>query len=424
MFPARVNIVFGRRWALTKKKHGNCPADIDHISEVQKEDQFRRNCDYRWLIQSDSRLEGVLIRNDHHPRRALSGGIPLRLESASKSDANQRWTLCFANGSPGLQQPFQIKSVRSGMYLVVDEGARLVTLQKDAPEQQWQLHDATRNAVPAFIPGKVSPRSVVEELQLEAFDGDAASAFSAPQSSPLGSFSSAGPLPAPGPDFSPVAKLFGEVVLSNALEVLPGHGWAPLQVLNRIWGRGSSFMHRYQARRNGRDVVWSGLDFREERPWQACGELKCQVNVPVLGWRPYQEVTRFALCYEPEAFAATFPGADGEVLVVQQVGSTDAGRFGKFRSETLFLFCQPKVPGPTILRAFGCSPTGAFLNKQAEGQRQAHNDFLKAFQEEADAWNKHPNAKDVKDWAEASIKKWVPESCCLGALTMTKCHVQ
>ncbi|CAJ1403973.1 unnamed protein product [Effrenium voratum] len=482
MFPARVNIVFGRRWALTKKKHGNCPADIDHISEVQKEDQFRRNCDYRWLIQSDSRLEGVLIRNDHHPRRALSGGIPLRLESASKSDANQRWTLCFANGSPGLQQPFQIKSVRSGMYLVVDEGARLVTLQKDAPEQQWQLHDATRNAVPAFIPGKVSPRSVVEELQLEAFDGDAASAFSAPQSSPLGSFSSAGPLPAPGPDFSPVAKLFGEVVLSNALEpdpsslfgllqggeqnagqnafdrlvqqgqpkelyikragglseagrnssgprdwgvkthfdprVLPGHGWAPLQVLNRIWGRGSSFMHRYQARRNGRDVVWSGLDFREERPWQACGELKCQVNVPVLGWRPYQEVTRFALCYEPEAFAATFPGADGEVLVVQQAPC--GLRENSFSRPWL----RPKVPGPTILRAFGCSPTGAFLNKQAEGQRQAHNDFLKAFQEEADAWNKHPNAKDVKDWAEASIKKWVPESCCLGALTMTKCHVQ
>lgn len=66
-------------------------------------------------IQADGRLDGFLIRNaariasrygspkDHHPRRALvgglasrrhamsSGGIPLRLEGANKCDANQRW---------------------------------------------------------------------------------------------------------------------------------------------------------------------------------------------------------------------------------------------------------------------------------------------------------------------------------------------
>eukprot|EP00435_Cladocopium_sp_Y103_P066944 s861_g29.t1 len=157
MFPARVNIVFGQRWVLAKKKHGNCPAEIVHVSEVQKQQRFRKKGDYRWLIQDDSRLDGFLIRNDHHPRRALVGGIPLRLEGANKTNANQRWLLVFPNDSPGLHKPFLIKSVQSDMYLVVEEAYQCVILQKDAPEQFWRMHDATRRAE-SFIPSEPSPQ--------------------------------------------------------------------------------------------------------------------------------------------------------------------------------------------------------------------------------------------------------------------------
>lgn len=74
----------------------------------------------------------------------------------------------------------------------------------------------------------------------------------------------------------------------------------------------------------------------------------------MLGWRPYKEAIRITLCYEPTAFAQSpshhkglkaegdVPDCDaGEVLVVHQVGHTDGGRFGIFRSESVMMFYQP-----------------------------------------------------------------------------------
>lgn len=442
MFPARVNIVFGQRWVLAKKKHGNCPAEIVHVSEVQKQQRFRKKGDYRWLIQEDSRLDGFLIRNDHHPRRALVGGIPLRLEGANKTNANQRWLLCFPNDSPGLHKPFLIRSVQSDMYLVVEEAYQCVILQKDAPEQFWRMHDATRRAE-SFIPSEptpqpTSPFATEDEAELLVpYDGDAAGAFcderssrtsKNSQSSLHGSSSGAGSIG--GVDFTPVEILFREMVLNDSYKLLPdGAGLPPGQILAHLWGNSSTFLYRYQARRNGRDVRWSGLDISDETPWLATAELSCSVHVPMLGWRSYQEVVRIALCYEPMAFSGKLTDGDvSEVLVVQQVGHTDGGRFGIFRSESVLLFYQPEIPGPTMLRAFALTPKGAFAGMAIEGQKKAHADFLHVFHEEAKTWSRNGKAKPKAVAAAVlSAGKAAKEfdiCCAAAARTLYRCGVQ
>lgn len=451
MFPPRVNIVFGNRWVLAKKQHGNCPAEIVHVSEVQKQRRFQRKGDYRWLIQDDSRLDGFLIRNDHHPRRALVGGIPLRLEGANKGDANQRWLLCFPNDSPGLHKPFYIRSAQSDMYLVVEEAHKCVILQKDAPEQFWQMHDATRWAE-SFIPAKsldeepkpqlTSPRMSDDEVEiLVPYDGDAAGAFCDEKSSSRNSVRTESSYPkgpsglseksskASDSDFTPADHLFQEMVLSDSHELLPDEaGVTPGQVLSHLWGNCTTFLYRYQARRNGRDVKWSGLDVREETPWLGTAELTCSVHVPMLGWRPYKEAVRIVLCYEPMAFSGKFADCEvSEVLAVQQVGHTDGGRFGVFRSESILLFYQPKSPGPTMLRAFALTPKGAFASMAIEGQKKAHADFLHVFHEEAKTWSRNGKARP-KPKAAASLglsaSKDIDVCCTAAARKLHPCGVQ
>eukprot|EP00439_Symbiodinium_sp_Y106_P084942 s327_g27.t1 len=665
MFPSRVNVVYGKRWAIAKKQHGNCRVDIVHVSEVEKERQFRKNGDVKWLIQKDGRSEGFLIRNDHHPRRALTGGIPMMLESVSRSNINQRWLLCFPRGPPGPHEPFFIKSAISGMYLVVDEGLRMVTLQKDPPELHWRIHDATRKAEsfstslvvpssvqtawpeemviasefteqkptggssfggnfrktafasyvfpkgrrlerdgtqrlehaeqrqiaglvdpqvcqsaamayaasqrfqkerlltnywqhaeggvklatfvtkkpacrsssvpsltraaepePKAMPEPVQEPEPVEEVlsepafeeeeqpqelsasmqsrmmnsrwyphpsltrgslklstpaalaqgvdpekdkghqcpffegskhrfkdvqdrpdaqlresmrsmkwksedlpcggqleealalpDLEPYDGDVSSAFREGPAS--------GRSVAESPDldasssFTPVEQmLHDEMVLCDAHELLPeGSGLAPGDVFQRLWGRGNSFVQSYQARRNGRDVFWSGPGISENRPWEAFAELKCSVRVPVLGWRPYQEVMRFALCYEPAAFSGKFSAMDvSEVLAVQLVGNVDAGSMGNFRSENLMLFYQPMCSGPTVLRALALTPKGRFSSMAVDGHRKALSDFIHAVQDEAKKW--HVNGHQPVKAAVADAKAGGPpaEDCCFAGV--------
>ncbi|CAE7548374.1 unnamed protein product [Symbiodinium sp. CCMP2456] len=434
MFPSRVNVVYGKRWAIAKKQHGNCRVDIVHVSEVEKERQFRKNGDVKWLIQKDGRSEGFLIRNDHHPRRALTGGIPMMLESVSRSNINQRWLLCFPRGPPGPHEPFFIKSAISGMYLVVDEGLRMVTLQKDPPDLHWRTHDATRKAE-SFSTSLVVPSSVqtpcggqLEEAlalpDLEPYDGDVSSAF---REGPASGRSVADVSSPPDLDasssFTPVEQmLHEEMVLCDAHELLPeGSGLAPADVFQRLWGRGTSFVQSYQARRNGRDVFWSGPGISENRPWEAFAELTCSVRVPVLGWRPYQEVMRFALCYEPAAFAGKFSAMDvSEVLAVQLVGNVDAGSMGNFRSENLMLFYQPMCPGPTVLRALALTPKGRFSSMAVDGHRKALSDFIHAVQEEAKKWHVNGHQPVKAAVVDAKAKGPPAEDCCFAGVCSLK----
>eukprot|EP00913_Durusdinium_trenchii_P007669 g7205.t1 len=126
--------------------------------------------------------------------------------------------------------------------------------------------------------------------------------------------------------------------------------------------------------------MWIGRG--EEMPWLATAQLTCSVHVPVLGWRPYEEVLRITLCYEPMVGVSN--GDQGEVLAVQQVGHTDGGRFGVFRNENLLLFYQSE--GATLLTAFALTPKGAFSGMAVEGQKKAFADFLHSFQDEAKTW--------------------------------------
>eukprot|EP00435_Cladocopium_sp_Y103_P067411 s861_g30.t1 len=286
---------------------------------------------------------------------------------------------------------------------------------------------------------------------LVPYDGDAASAFCDERSSRT-SKNSQSSLPGSSSrsgntgdvDFTPVEILFREMVLNDSYKLLPD-GLPPGQILAHLWGNNSTFLYRYQARRNGRDV-WPGHqclaytlsasqkpisydDTRDETPWLATAELSCSVHVPMLGWRSYQEVVRIALCYEPMAFSGKLADGDvSEVLVVQQVGHTDGGRFGFFRSESVLLFYQPTIPGPTMLRAFALTPKGTFAGMAIEGQKKAHADFLHVFHEEAKTWSRNgkakPKAVTAAVLSAGKAAKEIDICCAAAARTLYRCGVQ
>eukprot|EP00933_Yihiella_yeosuensis_P056933 TRINITY_DN56395_c0_g1_i1.p1 TRINITY_DN56395_c0_g1~~TRINITY_DN56395_c0_g1_i1.p1 ORF type:complete len:458 (+),score=94.68 TRINITY_DN56395_c0_g1_i1:104-1477(+) len=403
----RVHIVYNSRWAIAKQGHGDCALEVVPVSAVESR-SLRRRCDYRWLITKGCADEGYLIRNDHHPRRALRGGIPLMLQLKNSSDRNQRWEFEFVDGEGGLNRPFYLRSVISKMYLIVDEAARMPMLQKDPPKQTWQLHDASgatakllrKLGTAPHLPAELVPAKALcvteadadsddsefgcEEEQLATFDGDAAGAFGEDSKKSGSPFTS-------GKNFTPVEVLLQhQITLCESEEIFSGDfDFQPADVFEIFFSCKSKFPGRYQELRKGRNVQRVPTQVSSEASWHAASSLTCSVPVPVLGLKQYEEDTRIALCSTLSASSAVVQSTTHPVLVVQQVGNVDTGSFGCFRNESLFVFFRPEGNNaPVLLTAFAVRPEGRFSSKAVDGYNQALADFLKAVKLEMLAWKK------------------------------------
>lgn len=484
LFPARVNIVFGNRWALANRSRADAVVEIVPVSELQHEKNYRKNGDYRWQIDDDAAARGYLLRSDHHPKRALRGGIPLTLETKSNYSLNQRWEFLFPTSSKvSPDAPFHVRSAISGMFLTVDEATRTATLQRASPEQCWRLHDATGKAMRALF--KLSSRVLGEDsptglppklcelpplptelpqlepnqianlctvhpmegfargtelwrtaatkmnmalvggvvdarshsklpgmcsqctgsdtchncclcgLRLHCFDGELSAAFASHGQTQTGRARATED--GADVDFTPVDLLLGNhVLLCDSADVTPpGCCLLVEEILPALFGPDSCFMAKYQEARRGQDVVWVPAQSRAETPWLATAKLSCRVPVPVLGQRPYEEWQRFALCCGRSARADGATGraavqvqvplrsevaATTRTLAVHQVGRIQAGRFGEFRSESLYLFSQPRTEAggavpPIRLQALALAPSGPFAGRALEGYHKALSDF-------------------------------------------------
>lgn len=342
------------------------------------------------------------------------GGIPLTLEGKSSSSLNQRWEFIYPSGDQSMSSPFHIRSVRSGMYLVIDEALRMVLMQKDEPDQLWMLQNATGKAMEAmrrfsrtlFVDlqgqeelteepsdsegGRIMKLdtfladcggSLQGDLPLQLYHGDLAAAFQ--ETGSPGSQEPTG-------DFTLVSQILcSGVRLCDETRVdAASHPLDITDILPALYGPSSHFMSIYQKRRGGQELQWAPPQIDKKSPWLATGSLSCTVPVPVLGEKPYAEQQRFALClwdpFENDSSHREDNQSRSEVqtLAIQQVGRIQAGRFGEFRSESLYLFTQVRSPGqlpsPIRLRAIALEPTGVFAGRALDGYKQALNDFLAA----------------------------------------------
>lgn len=142
-FPSRVNLVFGDQWCLAKLGSGSCPAEAVG-AEVLIRRRAWKHAGFRWLItKAEARgRQGYQIRTDHTPHRRLQGGIPVMLGDDGywfgDRSANHLW---FFEAES--DDAYHIRSVLSGMYLIVDASGQL-TLDNGKPSFLWRHHDATK----------------------------------------------------------------------------------------------------------------------------------------------------------------------------------------------------------------------------------------------------------------------------------------
>lgn len=446
-FPTRVNIVYGSRWALAKKGWGDCPVDVVPASEMLRKNGYRKSCDFRWIIDGAA-SPGFLIRSDHHPRRALRGGIPVMVESKRGASLNQRWHFIYRDTVVTPDTPFHIRSAISGMYLTVNEGHRSATLQRDEPEMCWRFHNATSRfktlrgkprtgadtmLTDASLPlaacrqcvntGEVLGPDVeaddpseedTEDERLSAFDGPLATAF--------------GEVPAAGAEFDCFTSLHDMLTthrldLCDSVVVGPrGSSLLVEDLFEALFCRRGDFLKLYQDIRRGRIVEWNPPEPHEHAPWFATASLRCQIHVPVLGERPYSEVQRYVLCRDQ----------DQVTLALQQVGRIEAGRFGEFRSESLYLFSQ-RSGGPIMLKAVGLAPKGYWASKAVDGYNKALVDFRTAM---AAALAARPHGSPTRAATRPGERPAAsgdtsplrgsrsPSECCGAGLARAGCHIQ
>jgi len=424
-FPARLNLVSDDQWALAKRRRGNCEAEAVPVEWLEVNKQFRRNCDYRWLIDNDDTLDGMLIRSDHHPRRALRAGIPVALEIKDSENLEQRWRLLY-HETAGLGSPFRIQSVGTNEYLTVDPETRKVTLVGNPPRESWSAYDArSLPSKKAFGGSKVHNSTKPDERlrkltdrkvgndtfgtkswmfgksvdsdedrwgdHLSAFDGELAQVFSEMPKSfvhqDLG-------------EYTPYATLLEDAtVICEDVDVTLPSGRDSVAIGNifeALFSKHSDFMQRYQRRRHSVDVTYTPPEPQDERPWFAQADLLCNVQIPVLGMRPYHEMQRFALCDDGET----------TTLAWQQVGVIKAGWYGPIRSESLYLFTSPTGgSGAVKLKVCGPKPHGRFADKAIEGMEKALADFQATAQEVLSSWR--PRSAP---WRFKSIKSKIRSS--------------
>jgi hypothetical protein len=139
-----------------------------------------------------------------------------------------------------------------------------------------------------------------------------------------------------------------------------------------LYAKSSDFVARFQDRRKTKDVKWTPPQVVQGAPYGFTAGLTCTVPVPILGHRPYTELSRFTFSQEEESKST---------LAVQTLGTIDAGWYGAIRSETIYLFSQEGPGGAVRMQAIGLSPTGAFAYMAIDGYKQALADFRKVSQQ-------------------------------------------
>lgn len=384
-FPSRVNLVFGETWCLAKLGSGVCAAEVVSVEVLMKRRAWK-HADFRWLLgEADSRSNDYLIRTDHHPQRALRGGIPVMLDDVKfgRNDTNHLWYFEYECGG------FYIRSSLSHMYLQVDASGKLV-FETGRPELLWRWHDATKKykrflnrprgktEMPAVFKSASLATAVpdadydsteeYEQDKLETFSGSPTACFDALvdnwslQENP----------------FMPLSQLLEKhVELHDDSRLFP-QGVTIHDVFPTLFGASSDLFRRFHERRSDRD-----LNFQPPQPlvstgapWGAVAKLTCKVPLPVLGLCAYKEVSRFVLCSQGEK----------TTLAVQIMGIASAGRFGEFPSEMVYLFSQINANSPIRTQVMAPAPSGTFAGRALDGYRKSAADFLAVAEDILQDW--------------------------------------
>jgi hypothetical protein len=393
-FPSRINLVFGEQWCLAKLGSGSCEAKVVSIQQLEQKLAWK-HADYRWLVELRQGRQGYdkvsyLIRSDHHPRRALRGGIPVMIDDVKGSGSNHLWYFEFSEDSES--GAFQIRSYLSDMYLQVDDSGNL-TFETGKPENLWRYRDAAGKLRKLFFRGSLVRASSCSPLKSEAYEVDEDEKLEIFGGSPSNAFDLL--MEKQSMQDNPFMKLDElltnkPAVLCDDTELFP-QGMTIHDVFPTLFGANSDLFRRFHEMRADRDINHSPPHPLSSAgaSWGAVASLTCKVPVLVLGLCKYKEVQRFSLCHQ----------GDEITLAVQIMGKVQAGRFGEFPSEMVYLFSQSNDGGAIRIRLIVPAPTGAFSGKALDGARKSASDFRAAAYDILQDWNPDtttaPPANDI-----------------------------
>lgn len=150
--PYRVILVCGGRFALSKKKWGDCQVEVTAAHEVLMNANERGNADHRWYVHLEEDLHDeqgrpvkCVLRNDHHPNRTLCAGDVVSADNQEWTDLH-RWRLEYNDEqmrtTDAVTVPFHLRNLGTGEYLSIDEKLKTVCMRPKKPGTFWQFYDA------------------------------------------------------------------------------------------------------------------------------------------------------------------------------------------------------------------------------------------------------------------------------------------
>lgn len=382
--PHRVNFVYGGRFALVKKRRGDCIVDTLDIDEAVLWQNWRSHCDHKWFIRVENHdIDGLgrpitcIIRNDRHPQRSLRAGQAVCVDSKRWS-AQHRWILEYVD-TPGtsnaVMSPFYLYNLSDKKYLSIDERSGRAMMQPERPAFLWEFQNAAElRAVSSELPtpSRQNARiNIVEELTLEQFAGAIFDAFSGHPFTCDGTRMYTSP-----DDFVATGSPLG------AEEVLEfPHGLA--DVFQALFGPASSFR---QILADGEDPVIFPMKPLSRFPWCYVGATNQKIKIPVKGLQPFEEELRVSLCRDglgPPVVNGTFASVEtfaffSPALAVQFSSVLRVWPLGDFVTETFHVFYKHGRLGSLRLRSFGKAPPGRAHSQALDGMQDARKRFLSA----------------------------------------------
>lgn len=344
------------------------------------------------------------------------------------SNANHLWYFDYPHFMDGQDGAFCIRSVLSHMYLTVDVSAGKLVLETGKPESLWKFHDATKKyksltgrlrgktemavslsiktvGTPAKLDGDVD-KDEEEYYQdddeedgdkLQAFAGTPATAFETMVAKQLAN--EAGRTYGNDNPFMSIDDMLEKkTVLCDGTDTLPfPEGMTVGDIFPTLYGAQSDLFRRFHERRNDTE-----LNFAPPRPfsaegaaWASVATLSCKVPIPILGCKPYKEIQRLVLCQQ----------GNEKTLAVQTLGKVQAGWYGEFGNENLYLFSQTSDRGPIRFQAVAPTPTGRFAGNALDGYKKSLSDFVAVAKEILQDWSPRPPSprKKSKDVAKENV---------------------